>query len=102
MENIKLQQLIWSSIAVDTDKAREISKTILQKYNSSHSNIVIDFWDIKSIISEFIRSLLIPLINNKVNFTASNFSTEKSEEMYKRIVKELETLWTDNIKEIQL
>ncbi|MFA5917450.1 MAG: hypothetical protein WC850_04440 [Candidatus Gracilibacteria bacterium] len=102
MENIKLQQLIGSSIAVDTDKAREISKTILQKYNSSHSNIVIDFGDIKSIISEFIRSLLIPLINNKVNFTASNFSTEKSEEMYKRIVKELETLGTDNIKEIQL
>lgn len=102
MENIKLYELIWSSIAVDTDKAREISKTILQQYQKSHNIIVIDFWDIRSIISEFIRNLLIPLINNKVKFSASNFSTEKSKAMYDRINEELKHFWTDNIKEIQL
>jgi hypothetical protein len=101
MKNIKLQEIIWSPIAVDTDRAKEISKTIMQRYNESHQPVVIDFWDVKSIISEFIRTMLRPLISNGVDFSAINFSTEKSESMYSRIHEELSTLWTDNIKEIQ-
>lgn len=100
MENIKLHDIIWSSIAVDTDRAKEISKTIMQRYNESQQEIVIDFWDVKSVISEFIRTMLRPLVNNDVSFSATNFSTDKSASMYSRILEELSTLGSDNIKEI--
>jgi len=101
MENIKLHEIIRSSIAVDTNTAKEISQTILQRYQESHQKITIDFWDIKSVISEFIRTLVRPLVNNDIKFSAVNFSTEKSENMYNRIIEEFSIIGTDNIKETQ-
>jgi len=43
MENIKIYDFTNGSIAIDVKQADNLSKTIIQRYNSSHSKVSIDF-----------------------------------------------------------
>lgn len=101
MENIKLKKEINSDIAVDVNQARVISTSIIQRYNQNHSKINIDFWEIRSLISPFMRALIKPLIINKVIFDGINFPNDRSQQMYNRILEEFNLIWTDNIREVE-
>lgn len=100
MQNIKIYDIINSEIAIDVTEASNLSKTIIQRYNESHSKVSIDFSEVKSLISPFMRSLLRPLISNNVTFEGINFYDEKTKNTYDRILNQLTIIWTENIKEI--
>ena len=102
MENIKIYDFTNGSIAIDVKQADNLSKTIIQRYNSSHSKVSIDFWDIQSLISPFMRALLKPLVINKIDFEWINFTSSRSKDIYSRVLKELSVIWTENIRELNI
>lgn len=100
MENIKIYDFTKSDIAIDINEAKLISKTIIQRYNSSHSKIIIDFSNITISISPFMRTLLRPLITNSVDFEWINFWNTKTKDTYQRILEQFEIIGTENIIEL--
>lgn len=101
MKNIKIYDYIKSEIAINVNDANDISKTIIQKYKDSQWKVSIDFSNIKSLISPFMRALLKPLVVNEVKFEWIKFDSSRGEDIYKRILEELNTVWTENIRELQ-
>lgn len=73
---IKLINEFWNWIAINTDKAKEISRRIVTdvKRKNDTEMVVIDFSWINVIIYDFIRQLLIPLKGEKVKYQLININ----------------------------
>lgn len=102
MKNIKLYTLLESPLAVNEEKGAKIWNTILEKYKDPKTNLVIDFSDMRVIISPFMRSLLKPLYKKWIKFEWENFSNDRNKNIYKRVIEEFEKIWTDSIREINI
>ena len=102
MENIKIYDLLKSPLAVNEEKGAKIWNRLLKEYKKSQSHLVIDFSDMRVVISPFMRSLLKPLFNNGIDFKWANFSDDRSKNIYNRVIEEFKKIGTESIREINI
>lgn len=101
MKNIKIYDFLESPFAINEQKWAEIWNEIISTMDNS-VKLVIDFRDMKIIISPFMRALLKPLYKKWIDFSWINFSDEKWENIYNRIIEEFNNIWVENIRELNV
>lgn len=93
----KIYTLLKTPFAIDEEKWIKIWNTILEKYKESNKDkVILDFSEIRVVISPFMASLLKPLYDNKVPFEGANFTDEANKDTYQKVLEKFEKLWTIN------
>lgn len=102
MQNIKIKELLRSSLAVNELKWEDIWNTILINYKNTNKELELDFSNIRVMIAPFIRKLLKPIYENWITFSWTNFPDIITETMYIRIIKDFEIIGTETLREISI
>lgn len=94
IRNIIIADAINSTRAVNFEKAEGISKEIIKE--DKDNSILLDFSNIRTIISPFMRSLIFPLKKGNIKYEVTHLPKQEDFEMLGRIEAEFAMSGGDN------
>ena len=86
--DINLYDLLGSEVALSEEDAIEIWNRLVKKYKKSQYHLAIDFSDMRVCLSDVIKWLFFPLLNNGINVEWVNFTNYLIENTYNLIMKD--------------